>query len=164
MIGLEEFDEITSRNFSYLLDLGFGKSESERGYAMYYVSYSKNDLVVRIEYSIKNDYVNATIVQNPTKPQDFGNDKCSVFLSHLMHKYQPNYDYQRDYLMIMPKEIGMAQSMEAVAMLFRQYAMDILLGKKWESWGDITGYKQPKSPEINVYHKGKLIVHKPKED
>jgi hypothetical protein len=39
-----------------------------------------------------------------------------------------------------------------------------MANRKWESWGNITKYKQPKSPEINVHSKGKLIIHKAKED
>jgi hypothetical protein len=164
MIELEEFDKIVSGNFGYLLDLGFTKTQVERVHAMLYVSYLKNDLLVRIGYSIKNDYLDVFIIKNLASQNDYRNSPdTSVSLRHLMRKYQPNFDYKRDYEMLMPKEIGMTQSMETVSQLFGQYAIDILLGKKWESWGEITGYKSPKSPEINIYYEGKWVWHKPKK-
>jgi hypothetical protein len=164
MIELEEFDQMVSGNFSYLLDLGFAKTQAERLSVIFRVSYLKNDFVVRIEYSIKNDYLDVMIIKYPTvRKNDLPNSQNSVGLPHLMRKYQPDFDYKRDYEMLMPKEIGMRQSMEAVSQLFGQYAIDILLGKKWETWGEITGYTPPKSPEINIYYGGKRIWNKPKE-
>jgi hypothetical protein len=164
MIKLEEFDQMVSNNFSYLLELGFTKTESEKVYAIFRVSYLKNDLVVRIDYSIKNDYLDVKIIKYPAvRKNDLPTSENSVGLPNLISKYHPNFDYKRDYEMLMPKEIGMRQSIEVVSQLFGQYAIDILLGKKWESWGEITGYKSPKSPEINVYYKGKRIWRKRKE-
>jgi hypothetical protein len=165
MIELKEFDEIVSTNFKYLFDIGFTKVQVERLHAMFYARFIKNDLLVRIEYSIKNDYLNAIIIKNPpTEGDNRDTPENSVGLVHLMSKYQPNFDVNKDYEKLMPKEIGMRHSVEAIAQLFGQYAIDILLGKKWESWGDITGYKSPKSPEINIYYDGEKIKHKPKQD
>jgi hypothetical protein len=164
MIELKEFDEIVSANFKYLFDMGFTKVRVEKIHAMFYARFVKNDLLVRIEYSIKNDYLNAIIVKNP--PTDGDNrdrPENSVDLRHLMSRYQPNFDVNKDYDKLMPKEIGIRHSVEAIAQLFWQYAIDILLGKKWESWGDITGYKSPDSPEINIYSNGEQVWHKPKE-
>lgn len=164
MIELKEFDEIVSTNFEYLFNMGFTKVQVERLHAMLYVRFIKNDLLVRIEYSIKNDHLNAIIIKNPLNAGDNRDTpENSVALFHLMSKYQPNFDFNKDYEMLMPKEIGMLHSVKEIAQLFGEYAIDILLGKKWESWGDITGYKSPKSPEINIYFDGGWIWHKPKE-
>ena len=165
MITLEEFERIVSGHFNCLIELGFVKHNAEAVLAMYYVPYIKNELLVRLEYSKKNDYIDVCIYNNisTVKPGVYSS-KHSVSLGHLMYKYKPGYNDKQDYEAIMPKVIGFEKSVEELAKLAKQYAWDILLEKKWESWGAITNYKNPTSPEINVYYEGKKVIHKPKEE
>ena len=165
MITLNDFCSLVDKHFHYLVaNFGFIKMPTQEIPTMHYCPYQKGELLVRLEYSKKNDYIDVFVYNNISKikPGEQRQDN-SVSLTTLMFGSKPGYNFEKDYKSIMPSQIPIENSIRILAEFFLEYATDILSGKKWISWSDITQYvRQP--IEITVHFKKKIRGENPEND
>jgi hypothetical protein len=140
MIKKEQFLLLVTQNFKFLEDkFGFETPLADSTDRLYFVDYKKAEILVRILYSIMNDYIEVAIYNHISKvPPGKYDWKYSVTLMHLLHRNQPGFNYES----IMPKNIPMEESLSKLAQLFKEHTSSILMGKEWVSWGEITGFTQ----------------------
>jgi hypothetical protein len=129
---LDEFEKWGLENFDFLLkEEYFEKYSSDKDQYQYSLSFFKKGMIVCISYSLKNDYIDVNIFRDPEKfavvPPNYDE---SVSLGNLAAYNGQPYTFYNSF---MPEKIGMENSLQEVAKLFKQLAMDIIRGKEWVS-------------------------------
>ena len=105
------------------------------------ISYSNENLIVEIKYSVKNEYVEIRISNTRILLSDGGYK--SVSLHHILKRKKQDFNYEKDYLEIMPKKIGLENSFRKLSILFEEYASNILREREWFSWDEVNQYTYP---------------------
>jgi hypothetical protein len=139
----EDISSIKS-HFSYLeTDFGYKILEPQISNRYFSVKYQKEELLAVIFYSLANHWVEITIYNHISKvPPGRYSWRYSIPLDYLMQHRKQHFDLKRDYESHMPKNNPNEDFFQQLAFLFKEYAKDILEGKEWVSWGDISGYDQ----------------------
>ena len=137
---------LVQQGFAFLQnEFGFEKPYLDSTNRSYFVNYKKEELLVRVLYSITNNYIEVTIYNHISKvPPGKYDWRYSVCLMHLLGKRDPPLDYNK----FMSDKIPLEDSINKLARLLKEYAASILEGKEWISWGEITGFNQYVPPDL----------------
>lgn len=138
MISIEEFELTVKKYFNYLIeDFGFVyKGATSQPYS-YYVKYTKETRLVRIDLAYRHDFIEVNIFDKIDKVEPTTqNFKYSVSLSSLMYKNSPSLEFGKKYEALMPNRIGLEKSVEILSQFLIKYAKEILHFKTWISTND----------------------------
>jgi len=129
---LSEFEKWTVHYFKFLLNEGkFGEPSAHQTPVKYFIDFYKKGLLIRITYYLNKDLIDIELFRNPEKirivPRNYAEHISLEGLS-AYHGHPPGY-YQES----MPCRIRWQVSLKELAALFRNYAMEIVLGRKWVS-------------------------------
>jgi hypothetical protein len=139
MVDTTEVEKLVSSNFRDLeLMYGFKRIPCELSTFQFYIPYVNNELMVRIEYSLRHDYIVIAVYNDisQVRPGAFS-WKHSVSLMDLLDKFSKDPIIYDD---LMPKVIGLENSITRLSKYFFQYAEEILTHTKWISWGQLYNY------------------------
>ena len=145
---MDEQNRIVSlikKEFSFLeTKFGFVDRPTIISSREYKVEYQKSELLVRVVYSIVNNWIEIIIYNHISKVTPGKYDwRYSVSLAYIMKRKIADFDYKNDYEMLMPKNVSIEDAVSKLAQLFQKFASPILENKEWISWGEIAGYNQP---------------------
>lgn len=144
-LELEEVEPVIKKYFKYLVtEFGFKEEPSRTEPFSHVIIYSKLNLRVDIEYAYRHDYISPQIV-NLDKKRYIG-------LEWILPKYDSNFIDYKKYNELMPRQIGLEESVKIISELFRKYAATLLSGEEWYSWDELAGYKYP-DKDSSVYVK-----------
>ena len=146
MVEIEDIDMLVRKYFKYLIDeFNFVECGSDLVLFVHSIKYCKANLIVEVRYAYRNEFIEPRIYnKNFLLREGVFKD---INLPWILIKNNPSYDY-KDYIKLMPSEIGLQKSMENIASLFKDQASKFLQGKEWSSWDDIAGYKYPDENSI----------------
>jgi hypothetical protein len=137
MISFEYFLEQVKDKFSFLVsDYGYSECNCQEINVIYECRFLKNDTLVCIIYSKKNDYLQVTfykeIFQFSPTTQD---GKHSLGLDDLIYRKKKRRIYSpEDYDDFMPSKIGFENSLKKISEMLLEFGSNILKGKKWKGW------------------------------
>jgi hypothetical protein len=150
MIDSKQFILLVQKEFGFLeTDFGFSYNMAGIDSREYFCLYRKGELVVKILYSLTNEFIEITIYNFVSKvPMGKYDWKYSVTLAHLMMREIVHFNFDQHYNFCMPKYFSIEISLHKVAELLKNYGRKILEEKEWVSWGEIAGYNQPVPPNL----------------
>ena len=113
--------------------------------------YKKGKLTLQIEYSHVNKTIEITIIKNKDDSESsIPNAKNSISLRWIMKKKDTEYDYT-DYVAVTPVHLPLEDSMERLSSLLMQYGDELLSGREWYTWGDVSGWSNNGDWEIRIH-------------
>jgi hypothetical protein len=111
-LSSDDFSTSVSSAFDFLKQAGF----QEHGYELsstrrgYYYFYSKNELTIRIHYSLTNDWIDVDFIYEPdARGIAVNRDDTLMLMIYL------DFKGVQDYEGIMPKSVGFVKSVELVS-------------------------------------------------
>lgn len=108
------------------------------------VKYKKNELIITIEYSRANNYIEVNIYNHVSvvNPGEYS-WKYNLSIGFLIKKYEGEFI---DFNTI--KDFSLEEKIEFNSFYLKKYGDTILSEKEWFSWGDIADYKQYVPPDL----------------
>ena len=129
MIVFDEFINTTRKYFDFLEhDHGYVFQNSDTVPFIHYIDYRKENTIVRISLGYRHDYLEVYIFFKVNKFQPNTQDlKHSESLLDLIYKKKGrSFNHETDYDLYMPSKIGLINSLDKVADLFKVYASKVL--------------------------------------
>lgn len=150
MVTGEYFFSLVKREFYFLEnEFQFSIESTIINNRQFIINYTKHELLVRVLYSLTNNYLDIIIYNHISKvPPGQYDWRYSVTLGHLMKRKIFEFEFKKDYEVFMPKNIPLEESIIQCAKLFKKFASPILENKEWVSWGEIVGYNQYVPPNL----------------
>ena len=132
-VYLDDFESAVVHEFGFLQsEEGFDSHQSERTQYVLRVDFNRKEMLVRFEYSLKNDTIGVQFFGHPesipTVPMNY--DEASSLGTLLAYEGHPFADFDN----MMPYNTGgVEQSLKQLAVSFRRHAMRTIRGEEWIS-------------------------------